>query len=316
MTSRVLASLAVLASFSTCVLFAPAASAEAGRAPPRCEIWVTPGNGTLVPANVPALVALPTAANEGSLRVTVTSLISLDDSSFAGDLDRSPDSRVPGATLFAPTATYPVGATYEAAFDANCDGIGTKEVARFAAGEPADLPTAMGTLTTRAGSTANTAELLIDPTPELRAFFPVTMFDIETRKGTVLAARYGEAKIGDGERIAVAAPGLLPLTLCEANVIGDHVEKMSLRAHVAGAMTDPSPIAFDMTISCNVPQPTPPESSGREGIDETSGCSTAPDGRGSSRSVCSALFGCALLGALLVLRAARGLHSGDTKRRP
>lgn len=256
------------------------AHAEAGRAPPRCEVSVAPNNSTLVPSNIPAIVASPTARAEGFQRVTLTAFDAEAGRSFADTVERVQDSRVPGATLFVPTATLPEGTSFEAGFTVECSGIASEPMTRFATKGPAELPTQIGSITTRAGTTVNAAQIFVDATPELLAFLPVTMFEISTRTGVVIAAGYGAAQLGEDGRVVVSTPSTFPfpVNLCGDGAEGTHLEDMELRAHVAGAEIDPTPVAFQMAISCQTATVAAPSTAK---LDEEStdagGCAASPD---------------------------------------
>lgn len=290
--------------FTLSLLFpCSSAHAEAGRAPPRCGVSVAPGNSVLVPANLPAIVASPSSVAEGAQRVTVAAFGGIDGTaegtSFADEVEKTADPRVRGATLFLPKSTLPEGTTFEAGFDVDCNGIDTSTITRFATKAPSELPTTMGTLTTRAGAPPNGAEIFIDATPELLAFLPVTMFEIETRAGVIVAAQYGGAQLGEGGRIRIVSPATMPLALCEPNTEGTHLESVSLRAHVAGAESDPPPVAFDIAIACTraaagTPTSTTTSSSADEDASDAGGCATSP---GSPSSIWLSFA----LGALVVV---------------
>lgn len=284
------------------LLFAPSALAEAGRAPPRCEAMALPRYSTVVPANVPALVAMQTATAEGSQRVTLTSFAVIDgaptETPSADAFERSSDGRISGVTSFAPKAPLPADTAFEATFAVDCAGIDTTTTARFTTGGPKDLPTTIGTVTTRAGDAPQGIELLVDATPELLAFLPVTMLEIETRVGFVLVASYGQAQPADGDRVRVRTPAVFPLELCAANDVGSHVEAMSLHAHVAGATSDPPPVAFDVAIGCERPKPASVVPTSRTGgapdAGDAGGCTTSPSAAHSAWTML-------VLGALVVV---------------
>jgi hypothetical protein len=306
------------ASFAAVVaggLFAStSARAEAGRAPPRCEVALAPRNGIVVPANVPALVATPTIFAEGAQRVTITTLVAVDGSaagtSLASSFEPRLDTRAIGATLFVATSPPPAGSMYEAVLAIDCAGVDTTSTVRFATTEPSPLPTAMGSISTRAGEAESSAEILIDATPELLAFLPVTMFEIETRLGRVVAAGYGDAQLADGKRVSVKTPPSFPYpldTLCAERERGTYIESMSLHAHVAGAETDPPAAAFDIAITCprgaSQPEPSAAMSDDMQAVDEDYGCATTPNAPRQTAWASFAAFALAIAAALRARRS-------------
>lgn len=283
--------LSALLALALPLLVAAPALAEAGRAPPRCGVNIAPRNSNLVPANLPAIAATPAPWTEGAQRVTVTGFGDIDggyveygapeagaprSGATAIELVKGADLSVTGGTLFVPDAPFEVGKIYRANFAVDCAGVDGTTNTSFTAGEPSPLPTTLGTVSTRAGTGSVAAEVYLDPTPELRAFLPVTKLDVTGGGAHLVAIPYGEAQLGEGNRVRIAVTTAATRVLCEPGWEGSsHIEPMRLTAHVAGAESDPPSIAFDVAIDCTKvaePDPLATDDAATEG-----GCSASPD---------------------------------------
>ncbi|HVH43990.1 MAG TPA: hypothetical protein VM925_16675 [Labilithrix sp.] len=147
------------------------------------------------------------------------------------------------------------------------------------------LPTAIGTATARLENAEyeSFSIIEIEATPELTAYLPVTMFEVYYQNALWEREPYGYGSRGAIRLSEISTPEPeiegRP-TLCGKEANEAVTRTFEIRAHVAGAETDPSPLTVDVPLRC-VPRRWPlPTVSADGGTDTPSSNATADDGGG------------------------------------
>lgn len=225
--------------------------------PPSCTASTTPRGGNL-PGNA---IAIPYRAGSGAPAFRLVDGAGAD---IATTL--KPDAWS-GGQLLVPTKPLPAGRV-DLVWNETCGSTG--EVHRsFSVGSDFALPTAIGTLeavnrqvgaltvNTASGSCVNevqavTFDLQIDPTKELRAYREVVAYEISIDGDPMGWRFYGSSIEADDGPLQFATIH---------SVCGDRkpyddngpalgIHTLSVKAHVAGATTDPPPVTRKINLSC------------------------------------------------------------------
>lgn len=324
------------------------ADAKACEPPPCSQARVAPRSGVMVPTNTTAFPYVPSqdfgTASDGGEQVFRL----LDPQGAEVALSVQDDPKWPGGKLLVPSAPLTASVGYRVTYDESCGSpAGPVERAFTVSGQSA-LPFAAGTLfgtapvvgarnlPTASGSCFESAEavaidLRLAPSKELAAFAPLTAFTVLVDGQETLTSYYGEAN-AKGSELAV---GTL-VALCDpdgssafGNVsLGEHT--VAVRAHVAGAESDPPEITTTLWFSCNDVNDGGPGCSCDEGgvrdpdagspdastpvspvSDATSDKESAGGGGCSTTGTTHAFGG----GSLLLVATVLGLRAGSLRRR-
>lgn len=231
------------------------ARAESGVAPPKCDVYVAPmGSRRVVPSNLPALVAMDRSSVGRKATVTVD-----------GPYTVGPDPRQAGAELIAPNAPFAEGDLTLKATIACSDGSSKEETMRGPKVGPAvPLPSAIGAFgAARAPNENGSVDYPLSLTPEAAAFVATTRFDLSVDGKAVGGQGYGvggESTAGsqltltlEGGAVYLGGTLLGSGRVC-AGQSGREKHALELRAHVAGATTDPAPLPLEVDVDCAPPK--------------------------------------------------------------
>lgn len=287
-----------LALASGLFLFTSAASAESGRPPARCELFISP-HGVSIPANVPALVVRRSEAAGGVARTKLTpsetpeaTLRTVDDGIY---------------TFVAPDRPFEAGTSYTIEVEPRCTmGVGVDggstgpAVATFTASTPTELPTSLGTLGNPRFENGYYV-VRLTPSAELDAFMPVARLDAVLGGVVTPVIEYGGRAARGPFDLHLPSPD----TICLPNDTLVREATFELRAKVAGSTTTIAPQEVKVLFDCARYAATHPSRDG--GVDDTvddgGGCQTAPAGASS-----------ALLSFALALTAAGAVRRARRKR--
>jgi hypothetical protein len=114
---------------------------------------------------------------------------------------------------------------------------------------PRNVPTSSGSCTSKIDAVA--IDVRIAPTPELLSFAPITSFKVFIDGQEATDTYYGRGKVdADGIVVTtiVAACGTRAPSDSNGPTLGVH--KIGVRAHVAGAATDPPEVVASFNFSC------------------------------------------------------------------
>jgi hypothetical protein len=235
-----------------------AAWAESAPAQPACQLRPTPAYDRTVPANAPALVVIDFSPATVKAGASVSSLTPSGPS-----LTLTPDTKSEGATLLLPQSSFAPSTKYTYDLETSCvltNGTDasapgyprTEKVSFETVGEVA-LPTTIGTAQVRE-ATADGTPVDITPSAELAAYLAVARFELWSDGKLSTTGGYGEFAANDGPlRFTLRHPYLQRSgqNVCKGQDGGTTtVTGIELRAHVAGAATDPTPLSFDATVVC------------------------------------------------------------------
>lgn len=258
----------------------PLVPAIAEACSPPCDPgYAAPTEGATIPASVSAIALLPPlGVNPGGDLLAVDGGGGLITTMMA-------DPAVPRGLLLVPKQPLVAGTKYQLSWQPGCQmgggvdgGEGVTTHQRFTVGAAAPLPTKIGQASleaqkvgmievgTASGSCttmidAASAKLAITPGDELRPFLPITLF-VLTVDGKQWASTWYGAVAADG---TVSGPFGGKLTRLHARCVRapgssdddglavDQPHHAVLTAHVAGAMVDPAPLAFDFMLGCAPP---------------------------------------------------------------
>lgn len=184
-----------------------------------------------------------------------------------------------GGQLLVPTKALPAGKV-DLVFAETCGGPGGEQRKSFSVGSDVALPNAVGTLkavnravgditvSTSSGSCINhvqavTFDLQIDPTNELRAYREVISYRVAVDGEDMIWPGYGSSVEADDGPLTFARIH----AVCSDRKAGDNngpplgIHTLSVKAHVAGATTDPPPALLAINLSCtDATQPEQPKS--------------------------------------------------------
>ncbi len=290
------ASLALL-SCLTFFLTPSAAHAESAVPPPACSVEILPTRSArTIPQNLPALVVLD--------RSTVGLSASVEPKT--GDVSASPDPRFPKVTLLTPAAPFPVGAL-ALPYTVSCSDGTQKDGATTGPtfGAAVALPTQIGAVgAPGAPSSTGEVDYPITLTPSAAAFVDTTSFEALADGRSLGVLGYGVAAQGVSGSGAIAAGVWQKRLYLGGTLVGDvslcagstsrETHAIELRAHVAGAATDPAPLSFSVEVDCGAPADNPqgpqPDGGKADG-------GYLPDGGGDDRGASGDGGGCNASGA-------------------
>lgn len=286
---------------------ATTASAESSAPLAHCSISVTTQRGLKLPPNLPALVLRDTSTQGARAILGEASLTP----SYDGRWERRPDPRVAGDELLVPSKALSAETEYEGAIPFRCENVSTPDELslnlRLQTGTTTALPSSIGSVAARLRSDRadeGVSVIEIAASPELAAYLPLTMFEVYDGSTLRATVPYGNAGTAEAD---IARFELRALeSSCDANADADAVltRSLEIRAHVAGAATDPAPLTANVPARCvRDPAPSPPRSDG--GTDTPSSNASADDGGGCTVGASGTSVGAQLASfGLLVLVAA------------
>lgn len=251
-------------------------------------VSTAPADGVTIPANAPGLVAEtswwaePQALElDGGDAATPSATLEKETAKLG--------FRANAVLLLKLSEPLAPGTTYTLKAESRCtqfadagNSRGEKTVS-FTAGPPSALPTTVGSarvaysnghLGARYGYTAEgpvsgidsraltaLAQITIEPSAELNAYLPLTRFSTY-----VDGVPWGESQYGHGTAHYEAAADQVTFRdftrvfttctrdayggSCEPSGVPAGVHEVEIRAHVAGAATDPTPLRFQINLSC------------------------------------------------------------------
>lgn len=242
--------------------------AKACEPPPCAQARVATRAGTAVPTSTTAFPYFPSqhyaTAPDGGEQVFRL----LDPQGAEIALSVQDDPKWSGGKLLVPNAPLTASTGYRIAYDESCGNPSGPVERAFAVSGQSALPYVAGTLfgkdpvvgardvPTSSGSCYESVEavaidLRLAPSKELAAFAPLTAFTVLVDGQETVTSYYGEAN-ADGNDLAV---GTL-VALCAPNgsafgnvSLGEHT--VALRAHVAGAASDPLEVTTKLWFSCD-----------------------------------------------------------------
>lgn len=249
--------------------------------PPSCRAATAPRGGN-IPNNAPAI---PFLAGTPTTPAPSFRLVA-GDTTIATTLKT--DSSYGAGSLLVPSAPLPSGGV-DLVWDEACGNPQPVEVRRhFSVGSPVALPTAAGAVTatnrtvgtrnvgTASGSCTTDIEavsfdITLDPTTELRGYREITTFEIRLDDQAVAWPYYGTAREADDGPLTIAtlhaACGTRASYDDNGAPLGIHT--VSVRAHVAGATTDPPAVSTNVNFSCtDATVPPPPAETKDAGVAE------------------------------------------------
>ncbi len=254
-----------------CVLGGTLARPARACSPAACGSGRTiPVDGSVVPANVPALVYIP-YFRAGSPPVDASGFRLLDDAGRAVDVTTTASS---GTFLVKPGATLIAGRRYRVQYPQTCTAalptqIGSAEQA-FTTGPVIALPTTTGTVAAvryRTGPhrvwsgkspglcgdssevIAAVARVEVDPSPELRALLPTS--HIRVRVGTMEVAALAQPQLGAGAPLAfeVFTPCVTDNRFADRGLpVGTH--RLEILADTFGVAAALPPLPVEVTLDC------------------------------------------------------------------
>jgi len=249
----VVGSLAALAQLS--VASAALATSTQAPGPPSCPVVFAPAAAlteddplSRIPANAPAIAVVPREA-------TNLVPVNMTPDDLRG-FTVVPDPASPESMLILPSTPFEAGVRYELALRFQCETYKDQTLLAFDSSKEVPLPTRVGTLAAQP-PTYGHATLLLTPTDELAAFLPVTRFEIRLRGGVWSTLPYGQAVLGD-RKVSLEIANLggegNRTELCAVGEVGIRPLDVEVRAHVAGATTDPEPTTIGTAaIDCTRP---------------------------------------------------------------
>lgn len=232
--------------------------------------YAAPIAGGVLPANAPALVFRPgMISRTDETRVAKVALLAADGSVIPYQVQ--PDPAAPDHHLVTPSAALQEGGMYRLANLSSCTTGGIESPAwapfnqTFSVGRAAPLPTSIGTVTVRpsrpmtvevghpslcsAPAPVGAAELELALTTEMESYKAVARWTLKVDGKVEFTSQYGSYEAGQPDRSA-----LRPYTVCGGDhaspwlTAGSHTGELSV--HVAGATTDPPPLAFSFEVDC------------------------------------------------------------------
>lgn len=278
------------------LLIVPAlAQAETAPAPRQCGVRLHPAMGETVPQNIPALVLLK--QNDPGLSSTLSVVLMPSSTTLA--FEQQPDPRVAGATLLIPSEPLSSKTNYALKTAWACEGAepnwrNGSQTDRFSTGPASPLPSTIGSATAEITlKTYASSDIVITPSAELAAYLPVTMLEIYHGATPWGVSPYGASVTAGSSDIRLQVGihggfGASNVSLCAESDTAVHLEHMQVRAHVAGAATDPAPLEVDVPIDCT-PAPVAPARPNDAGSSDT-----GPDDPGATNAGAVAHGGCAL----------------------
>ena len=241
-----------------------------------------PASGSVVPANIPAIAAVP--GTYSTLPCQVTWFELWDPQGTAVPTTPSPGE--PGVHLLGQALAQ--GQQHLLRYEQLCSTPQPMPVTfeqSFSVGAPAALPTSTGTLTIAEqgdgpfvvsdGScswpgTSAWVRVRITPSCELVPFLPVVSFTAEVDGKPWASSRIGSTDSGTGRHVSLVYAACSAYPADNGTTTGSHV--LSIRAHVAGSGVELQPATLPFTLSCSGSSDEP---AGGDTLDLAGAC--APD---------------------------------------
>jgi hypothetical protein len=259
---------------------------------------LAPGSGATIPANAPGLAvhagagstvqAFELRAGDGGPPPRTTldtasfeTILKLADPLVPGTqyelsvVTRCPSSDDGGPSLKTTTGIFEVGearAMPTTIGQAKVDYLLAKIGGRY--GHHIDAP-----LTSWTDGVATVAQITIEPSSELTPFLPVTKFSVFVDGSLWASSHYGHGtgsyepkpdlvSIQDFSRIHAYCEGRAPMgSACEPGTAAPGTHGVEIRAHLAGAASDPAPIFLTVDLAC-------PDAGAESDVDAGDGAST------------------------------------------
>lgn len=261
-------------------LFVTTSASATSTAPPdaTCSVRLAPTGGRAeivrVPANLPAIAVTP--GDDVALGA-----ISLSD---VDTFSRVTDGVTPGTTLLVLASPLAAGTRHRLQVDARCPAANHVERGDFETTAEVPLPTRVGALAVDGPARYAEAHLALTPTPELEAFLPTTRVEVAVDGATWATTDYGAERAADhviAIRVGARGGAEGSASLCADGEVGIKRVAIELRAHVAGASSDPEPARLEgVAVDCT----RPAYASEASQESSTSGCSAARGGAGVARN--------------------------------
>jgi hypothetical protein len=267
---------------------------------PDCNVETAPnGDQSQVPSNAPAVIV---RANPFRATFALSSVELDGPEPITTALTRDPE--VPDQYLVVLSHELVAQSVYTLTYASRCTADDGSEVRAtsvqpsFRAGPATSLPTSVGTVTVkqaRSGSPLTTT-LALTLTPELTAYLPVTRFTLVSDGHAWSPSKYGALSTEGASAtldytvdtgcfsssstlciMELDSPTPSPTSqggVCTTTSTAQWVQ-FELHAHVAGAASDPTPLAFEAPIDCSGGTPPSSASSSRT---LHPGCRIGPEG--------------------------------------
>jgi uncharacterized protein (TIGR03382 family) len=237
--SRRLLSVVVVAAS---IVVATPAAATSEATPPHCYVESFPSAITTIPANAPALLLRDASVDAIA---TVTGQLMKADGATT-QLTAINDRR---ETLVLPLGGLEAGRGYDLLVAIQCsvpNPGATPPSVRIVASEPVPLPSQVGTL--RMSGSAFDTTVIVDPSPELKAYLPVSVMTL------TLDGAFDSVPLFGPAYPTVTFAAVLGNTCRGPDGIlrgGKRTANLSVSAHVAGAATDPEPATLNQEVDCD-----------------------------------------------------------------
>lgn len=243
---------------------------KACAAPSCAPARLGPSEGATIPSNAPALPYVASSSMGANPPGTTFRL--LRPGMVEVPSTAAPDAWWPTGELLTTGTTLAAGAGYAVVYKESCTFGGQSPEGKrtFNVGAPSALPTKTGvlrgmnrevgsrTVETGSGSCISTidavsADLVVEPTPELLAYAGVTGFDlhVDGAKQPYRRFYYGSSEVVDGKLVVGrlhAACGTRAQYDDNGLTLGIH--ELEIVPHVAGAAGGPAPARVRLNFSC------------------------------------------------------------------